>query len=505
MALQDLLFKIRSRFDSAGTDDAKRGLGGVEHQAERTAAELVDLAQAANRSEREMADLARDLGITEAQLRDVQRESGATVADLRRLADAADDVGTGTGIDNLRAKLSDLAGPAGIGAALTALGALIAKGAGTAQELREMSIISGLATDDLQAMSDAAKAGGGSVDDVADAAREMQLRLAEAAKLGTGPAVDALKLLGLTLDDIPLRDTNAAFALLRDRISRVEDPATRLFVAEELLGGSVERLNSLLAISSDELDGHRRLTEAEIETAARAQAAFTDVAEAVETLSVLLAEELAPVLESITDHVDDGRVGFDALKIAIKAQLDPLGSLRDAVSGSNEQIAEIPDHVAGAEAAAQRLTDAEWEAAWAADAMTDSQLAAAAAFDEGLGSMAGTMATEGQRIAAGWREQRRQMELTRTSLAETADAFDRHIAGMVESLTRRGPDLQLRYAEILGLGGGGGSGGPRWDPVTGTWITPGGGNPGPRAQRSAAVEDTRRSIEPDHFDAGLGI
>ena len=81
----------------------------------------------------------------------------------------------------------------------------------------------------------------------------MQLRLAEAAALTSGPAVDALNLLGLSLEDLEGLDAPGQFDLLRNSISEVEDPAQRLFLAEELLGGSSERLQGLLSLSSDEL------------------------------------------------------------------------------------------------------------------------------------------------------------------------------------------------------------------------------------------------------------
>ena len=56
----------------------------------------------------------------------------------------------------------------------------------------------GLSAEALQEWGYIAEQSGGSIEDVADAAREMQLRLAEAAELGTGPAIDALEILGVS-------------------------------------------------------------------------------------------------------------------------------------------------------------------------------------------------------------------------------------------------------------------------------------------------------------------
>ncbi len=302
-----------------GTAEANRE---AERASEKNTQELLDQVRAANKAEAEFDDLAKELGVTSRELRTIQKESGATVDDLRKLERAAEDAGDGLedigggdglggavdglggAVDGLKGKLGGLAGPAAIGGAVTGLVALGVKGAATAKDLERVSVISGLSASELQMMGRAAREGGGDIEDVADAAREMQLRLAEAASLGTGPAVDALELLGVTLEDLDPMETGEQFAFLRDRISEVEDPAQRMFLAEELFGGSVERLNSLLATQSDELDTLGGNTDEEIARAADAQAAFDRFGDVVEDLSITLASKLAPVLEKVADNLD---------------------------------------------------------------------------------------------------------------------------------------------------------------------------------------------------------
>ena len=67
------------------------------------------------------------------------------------------------------------------------------------KELRPMVERSGLAAESLQALTEAAKRAGSEdgLEGVTDAAQELQLRLAEAATMGSGAAVDALDSLGL--------------------------------------------------------------------------------------------------------------------------------------------------------------------------------------------------------------------------------------------------------------------------------------------------------------------
>lgn len=198
-----------------------------------------------------------------------------------------------TGVESAFDKLKDLAGPAALGGVIAGIGALGATGIQAGAELQELSTISGLSVESLQKLGAAAKAGGGNVEDVADAAREMQLRLAEATKLGSGPAVEALQLLGITLEDLAGLSVDEQFLLLRDAISGVVDPAERLFIQEELLGGSTERLNSLLTISNAE---YQALTEnLNIVSAAEAS-----VNAQIQTQANLIKDEAIAALASYT-------------------------------------------------------------------------------------------------------------------------------------------------------------------------------------------------------------
>ena len=136
---------------------------------------------------------------------------------------------------------------AGIAAAGVAIGVkLVADVISTSRELSAFAERAGASAEALQVWGRIAEESGGSVEDVADGLREMNLRLAEAASLGSGPAVDALDLLGLSLEDLKDLEPEEQFRLIRDAIAAIEDPALKTFAAEELLGGSSERLTALL-------------------------------------------------------------------------------------------------------------------------------------------------------------------------------------------------------------------------------------------------------------------
>ena len=139
-------------------------------------------------------------------------------------------------------------------AAVTAGVALVSNFVASAREIQQFSDITGVSTTALQQWSAIAGQSGGSAEDVTDAIREMNLRLVEAAELGSGPALDALNILGVGLDDLADKTPEEQFAFLRDRLSEVEDEATRTFLAEELLGGASERLAGFVSLSADEID-----------------------------------------------------------------------------------------------------------------------------------------------------------------------------------------------------------------------------------------------------------
>ncbi|MCY4670881.1 MAG: hypothetical protein OXC29_23215, partial [Rhodococcus sp.] len=186
--MADIGISIASEFDGTGTSLAKSGLDDVGEAA---------------------VDASRDLDKLGRETKDADGELG-------RLGDSASDADGGLGDVGLSAgaltgKLKGLAGPTAIGAAVLALGAMAAAGAGAALNLTGWASISGLSTTTLQKFGRIARGSKGDMEDVADAAREMQLRMAEAESLGTGPMVDAMRLLGLELEDFQGLNVDQSF------------------------------------------------------------------------------------------------------------------------------------------------------------------------------------------------------------------------------------------------------------------------------------------------------
>ena len=159
----------------------------------------------------------------------------------------------------------------------------------------------GVSTDELQDMQFVARATNVDVEDMTDSVREMQLRLAEADKLGSGPAVDGLKLLGLTLADIEGLDSPATFDLIRNKLSLLTDAREKQFVQEELLGSSTERLNGLLNLTAQAYDNVRRKAEANNkiteETIKRTQAARVQISELTNKAIIVAANVIGDLID----------------------------------------------------------------------------------------------------------------------------------------------------------------------------------------------------------------
>lgn len=212
-------------------------------------------------------------------------------------------------------KVSQKAGlaVAGIAAAGVGIGVNLVKDMLEASvEIDNLANIAAFGAEELQVLANVARASGGSIEDVADASREMQLRLAEAAELGSGPAVDALNLLGVTLDELDALTPAEQFDILRDKLSAIDDPARRTFLAEELLGGSSERLAEFLALSSEEFDKQTQamlesgkvMTDEQIAKNIEAAAAVQSLKDSVGGVTQELLSNFSPVITRVARFIE---------------------------------------------------------------------------------------------------------------------------------------------------------------------------------------------------------
>ena len=158
--------------------------------------------------------------------------------------------------------LSALASPAGIATAAIGLvvggiGAAVGKVSTLEKELRPMIQRSNLSAESLQVLSKAANVLGSEdgLDGVTDSAQELQLRLAEASQDASGPAVEAFAKLGLSSAALIEASPEDSFLQVITALQGVTNASDKKFLADELLGGSSEKLSGVINASAVEFQG----------------------------------------------------------------------------------------------------------------------------------------------------------------------------------------------------------------------------------------------------------
>ena len=158
--------------------------------------------------------------------------------------------------------LGALTSPAGaataaIGLVVAGIGAAVGKVTSLEKELRPMIQRSNLSAESLQVLSKAANVLGSEdgLDGVTDSAQELQLRLAEASQDASGPAVAAFEKLGLSSADLIAASPEDSFLQVITALQGVTNASDKKFLADELLGGSSEKLSGIINTSSEEFQG----------------------------------------------------------------------------------------------------------------------------------------------------------------------------------------------------------------------------------------------------------
>ena len=140
---------------------------------------------------------------------------------------------------------------AGIGAMAAAIGGSVAKITSLERELRPMIARSGLSAESLQVLTKAAERLGSEdgLEGVTDSSQELQLRMSEAAA-GSDSMAERFALLGLSAQDLISKSPEEAFLQTLTAIQGLNNEADRKFAADELLGGSSEKLAGIINASS---------------------------------------------------------------------------------------------------------------------------------------------------------------------------------------------------------------------------------------------------------------
>lgn len=138
-----------------------------------------------------------------------------------------------------------------------ALAAIVYNSAQSTEEVNRFARRLGVSTRFLSEMSFAGRQFGIETEAMVDGMKELSMRTEEFALTGKGPAAEALERIGIGQKEAASAagDTARLFQVVRDRLSSVQNAASRQRLADELFGGSGgEQMIELLQLSRQEIN-----------------------------------------------------------------------------------------------------------------------------------------------------------------------------------------------------------------------------------------------------------
>lgn len=143
----------------------------------------------------------------------------------------------------------------GIGVGFIAARAGVAQFSNSLRRLNELGKISkslNVSPDFLRGLKLGTAEVGESFEKAQDLIKEFNIRMGEA-KTGAGPALEGLKLLGLTMKDIGDASPEEAFLKVSDAIAKMDDEQKKIFAAGDIFGGAGEDALSVLNLGAEGL------------------------------------------------------------------------------------------------------------------------------------------------------------------------------------------------------------------------------------------------------------
>lgn len=255
----------------------------------------------------EFNKLKRNVQYTEAELSKLNNELGKTNDKIRELSNAKFDK-----IGKLGSTLTkSLTVP--ILGAVSALTAFSVKAAYTADTIGDTAQKIGLTAEAFQEWNHVATIMGTSTESLNKAFIKVNGILGDIATGNADKVADSLDLIGLSVDDLKGKNADEAFEIISEALSKVEDEALRVGVANEFFGEKIG--TELIPILSSEISTIRDLRQEarDLGIVTNEQAAqageFTDALDrtkqALSSLGVDIATTMMPILQSLIIKVRD--------------------------------------------------------------------------------------------------------------------------------------------------------------------------------------------------------
>ena len=187
------------------------------------------------------------------------------------------------------------------------IGGLPGKFARTTAEIGKLSVQTGETVENLSALRFASRSLSVDFDDVVGSIEELNIRLGETIREGTGPAAEAFKALGIDANRLSTLSPAERIREVGDALLRVQSEAQRGFLADEIFGGDAFKIMPLLSADLNQLtnDAQRFGAVVGSESVAAAQR-YTQAMVRVKTiltgLGNAIAQGLAPVITSFANH-----------------------------------------------------------------------------------------------------------------------------------------------------------------------------------------------------------
>jgi len=205
----------------------------------------------------------------------------------------------------------------------TALVAMTLTAAKAADDLLDLSIITGISAEKLQEMSIAGGMIGTNLDTMTIAQTRLTRSVYEALN-GNKELIKAFQTLGITLYDNNgnLKDANTLFWEALEALGKIEDPVLRDGLAMELMGKSARELNPLIKAGKENFDA---------------------LTESLRSLGIILSSEDLQTLADLNDKMDILKAGAAALASKIALELEP--TITKWVDKAIEQIPKISQKI----------------------------------------------------------------------------------------------------------------------------------------------------------------
>lgn len=216
---------------------------------------------------------------------------------------------------------------AGVSAVITgAFGGVVNAAMDVGSAIKDAADKTGIGAEELQRLKYAAEQSGVSFEQLQGALVRMNKGLGEAAQTGKGPLVDALKLVGMTIEQLQGMTPDQQFLQLANAIQSVTDPAQRTALAMDLFGKSGANLLPMF------LEGAQGIQQ---------------LGQQAQDLGLILSSDAVSATEAFGDKWETLKGQFQAMAVQVGSALIPIldrlmPSIQGIVASITNWIAENP-------------------------------------------------------------------------------------------------------------------------------------------------------------------